>query len=257
MTSPTERQIEVAGRSLAVAARPATAVDGRPGLVWLGGFMSDMTSTKATALDAWCAEQGRAMLRFDYSGHGHSSERFEDGTIGTWLEDSLAAILAASSGPQILVGSSMGAWIALLAARALDMAGEAERLAGMVLIAPAVDFTERLMWDRFDAKVRRAIEEDGVWHRPSAYAQTSYPITRVLIEDGRSHLLLGATVRSHCPLHILQGMRDEDVPWQHAMLLLEHVAADPVSLTLVKDGDHRLSRPEDIARLIAAVAGIA
>ncbi len=257
MTSPTERQIEVAGRSLAVEARPATAADGGPGVVWLGGFMSDMTSTKAVALDGWCAQEGRAMLRFDYSGHGRSSERFEDGTIGTWLEDSLAAILAGSSGPQVLVGSSMGAWIALLAARALDMAGETDRLAGMVLIAPAVDFTERLMWARFDPKIRRAIEEDGVWHRPSAYSDAPYPITRALIEDGRRHLLLGTTVRSYCPLHILQGMRDEDVPWQHAMLLLEHVAADPVSLTLVKDGDHRLSRPEDIARLLAAVAAIA
>lgn len=243
-------------RRLAVAARDAKPGIAAPGIVWLGGFMSDMTSTKAVALDDWCAAKGRAMLRFDYSGHGRSAGRFEDGTIGRWTEDSLGLIHAATSGPQILVGSSMGGWIALLLARALAAIGEAGRLAGMVLIAPAVDFTERLMWDRFGPRERQAIETEGVWHRPSAYG-AAYPITRELIEDGRRHLLLGGTVRSHGPLHILQGMRDEDVPWQHAMLLLEHLAGDPVSLTLVKDGDHRLSRPQDIARLIAAVEAIA
>ena len=229
----------------------------RPGVVWLGGFMSDMRSGKAQALDAWAAEAGRAVVRFDYSGHGASGGAFTDGTVGRWLEDALAAIRAATAGPQILVGSSMGAWVALLAARALAEAGEADRLAGLVLIAPAVDFTERLMWDRLGDPVRAEITERGVWHRPSPYGDTPYPITRALIEDGRRHLLLDATVRAHAPVHILQGMRDEDVPWQHAMLLVEHLAADPVSITLVKDGDHRLSRHHDIACLIATLERIA
>lgn len=229
----------------------------RPGLVWLGGFKSDMASTKACALDEHCAARGQALLRFDYSGHGVSGGRFEDGTISRWLEESLATIRAATKGPQILVGSSMGGYLALLAARAFAQAGEEARLAGMALIAPAVDFTEALMWANFPPEVRRAIETEGVWHRPSPYSDAPYPITRALIEDGRRHLLLGQTVRSHCPVRILQGMRDEDVPYRHALTLIEHMAGDPVTLTLVKDGDHRLSRPQDLALLFEAVDAIA
>jgi len=252
-----ERRLAVVARP-PVEARERAAADGeaRPGLVWLGGFKSDLASSKAVALDAWAEAQGRAMLRFDYSGHGASEGRFEDGTIGLWLADALGAIRAASRGPQILVGSSMGAWIALLGARALAAAGEAERIAGLVLIAPAVDFTEALMWANFGAEVRREIDETGRWMRPSPYGSGPYPITRALIEDGRRHLLLGGVVRAHGPVHILQGMQDPDVPWQHAMRLVEHLAADPVSITLVKDGDHRLSRDEDVARLIAAVGNL-
>ena len=248
-------------RRLAVTARPAApaAAEARPGpgIVWLGGFKSDQTSSKAVALDAWAERHGRACLRFDYSGHGLSEGRFEDGTIGLWLDDALAAIRAASTGPQILVGSSMGAWIALLAARALAEVGESERLAGLVLIAPAVDFTEALMWAQFGPDIRRAIETEGRWLRPSPYGPEPYPVTRALIEDGRRHLLLDGPIRSHGPVHILQGMRDADVPWEHAMRLVEHLASDPVSITLVKDGDHRLSRDEDIARLLAAVEHLA
>lgn len=240
-------------RRLAVSARPAADGGAGPGLVWLGGFKSDQTSGKAVALDHWAGGRGCACLRFDYSGHGASDGRFEDGTIGLWLDDALAAIRALSAGPQVLVGSSMGAWIALLAARALAGAGEADRIAGLVLVAPAVDFTEALMWERFGPEVRREIEENGRWMRPSPYGPEPYPVTRALIEDGRDHLLLGGPIRSHGPVHILQGMRDEDVPWAHAMRLVEHLASDPVSITLIKDGDHRLSRDEDVARLIAAV----
>ncbi len=247
--------LDVEGRRIAVRARPGHA--GRPGLVWLGGFRSDMRGGKATALDAHAARTGRACLRFDYSGHGESSGRFADGTIGTWLADALAAIRARTSGPQILVGSSMGGWIALLLARALAAMGEADRIAGHVLIAPAVDFTERLLWPSLSPEARRAVEENGAWPRPSAYGDGDYPITRALIEEGRNHLLLDAPLRSHGPVHILQGMRDPDVPFAHALLLVEHFAQDPVVLTLVKDGDHRLSREEDIARLIAAVEGVA
>lgn len=240
-----------AARDIAYARRTGVG----PGVVWLGGFRSDMFATKAEALDAWAASCGRAFLRFDYSGHGLSSGRFEDGTLSRWLEETLAIVAAASDGPQILVGSSMGGWLALLAARKLE--AMSQPLAGLVLIAPAVDFTERLMWASFDAAARRAIETDGVYRRPSAYSPEPVPITRGLIEDGRKHLMLDGLIRSHAPVHILQGMRDDDVPWRHAMTLVEHFAGDPVVVTLIKDGDHRLSRPKDVERLIAAVAGIA
>ena len=245
-------------RSIAFRRRaPMAGEAGLPGVVWLGGFKSDMLSTKAERLDQWAAGQGRASLRFDYSGHGESGGRFEDGTIGSWLEDSLALIEARTSGPQVLVGSSMGGWIALLVARELAARQATDRLAGMVLIAPAVDFTEALMWARLPEDAKRDIETKGVWMRPTAYAPEPYPVTRALIEDGRRHLLLNDTVRSHCPVHILQGMQDPDVPWEHAMTLVHHIAADPVTVTLIKDGDHRLSREEDIVRLLGAVAGIA
>ena len=240
-------------RKIAYRSRPGAG----PGLVWLGGFKSDMQSTKAERLDQWAATTGRAFLRFDYSGHGESDGKFEDGTIGRWLEESLAMIRAQTSGPQVLVGSSMGGWIALLVARALAAAGEAQRLAGMVLIAPAVDFTEALMWPRMPPEARRDVETKGVWLRPSQYSLEPYPVTRELFADGRRHLLLDDVVRSHCPVHILQGMQDPDVPWEHAMKLVHQLAGDPVTVTLVKDGDHRLSREEDIARLMMAVQGIA
>lgn len=226
-----------------------------PGIVWLGGFRSDMLATKARALDGWAAAHDRAFLRFDYSGHGESAGRFEDGTISRWLEDSLAVIARLTHGPQILVGSSMGGWLALLAAR--QLAADGRPPAGLVLIAPAVDFTEVLMWASLDAGARRVIEAQGVYLRPSDYSPEPVPITRALIEDGRRHLLLGGFIRSHAPVHILQGMRDPDVPWRHAMTLVEHFSADPVVATLIKDGDHRLSRPGDIERLLAAVAAIA
>ncbi|MCX8256184.1 Alpha/beta hydrolase family protein [Beijerinckiaceae bacterium RH AL1] len=226
-----------------------------PGVVWLGGFRSDMLATKAEALDAWARDAGRAYLRFDYSGHGESGGRFEDGTISIWLEDALAAIGAASDGPQILVGSSMGGWLALLAAR--RFAAEGRPPAGLVLIAPATDFTQALMWPELGPEGQRAIETTGVYLRPSEYSPEPVPITRALIEDGRRHLLLGGAIRTHAPVHILQGMRDPDVPWRHAMVLTEHLAEDPVVVTLIKDGDHRLSRPQDLERLVAAVAGIA
>jgi pimeloyl-ACP methyl ester carboxylesterase len=243
-----------AARRVAFRRRAAQAPD-RAGLVWLSGFKSDMASTKAKALDDYCMKSGRALLRFDYSGHGESGGRFEEGTVTRWLEESLAIIRAATAGPQILVGSSMGGYLALLAARALGQAGEAARLAGMALIAPAVDFTEALIWKSAPAEARRAIMEQGAWARQSAYSPEPYPITKTLIEDGRKHLLLGGAIRTHCPVRILQGMRDEDVPYGHVMILVEHIAGDPVTLTLVKDGDHRLSRPEDLALLIAAIEG--
>jgi pimeloyl-ACP methyl ester carboxylesterase len=226
-----------------------------PGLVWLGGFMSDMGGTKAVALDQWAEAHGRSFLRFDYSGHGESGGRFVDGTITRWLEESLAVFEACCEGPQVLVGSSMGGWIALLLAREWRRAPRpTASIAGLVLIAPAADFTEALMWKRFPDEIKREIETKGVWERPSQYSDRPYRITRGLIEDGRRHLLLGGLIETGCPVRILQGVEDPDVPWGHAVELVSRLAQDDVVLTLVKDGDHRLSRPEDIQRLLAAVA---
>jgi pimeloyl-ACP methyl ester carboxylesterase len=229
-----------------------------PGLVWLGGFNSDMRGTKAEALARWAGEQGRACVRFDYSGHGESDGVLTDGTIGRWLEESTAVFDAFCRGPQIVIGSSMGGWLALLMLHEFRHRAErgepAAAVAGLVLIAPAVDFTEVLMWQKFPAKVRREIVEKGVWARPSAYSDQPYLITRRLIEEGRTHLLLGGMIEPGCPVRILQGVQDPDVPWSHAAELVSRIAREDVVLTLVKDGDHRLSRPEDIERLIAAVA---
>jgi pimeloyl-ACP methyl ester carboxylesterase len=238
-------------RSIAIRARTGTT----PGLLWLGGFKSDMLGTKAVALDAWAASNGRAMVRFDYSGHGESGGDFIDGTIGRWLEESLAVFEAECRGPQVVIGSSMGGWLALLLGRELARrSGRAAEIRGMVLIAPAVDFTEVLMWQRFPPEVKREIEEKGAWARPSEYSAEPFVFTRDLIEDGRRHLLLDGMIETGCPVRILQGVQDPDVPWQHAVDLSARFARDDVVLTLVKDGDHRLSRPEDIERLIAAVA---
>jgi pimeloyl-ACP methyl ester carboxylesterase len=224
-----------------------------PGLFWLGGFKSDMKGTKAQALDRWAENEGRACVRFDYSGHGESEGAFADGTIGQWLEESLAVYTQFAKGVQIIVGSSMGGWLALLLARALAERKGAAAIAGMVLIAPAVDFTEELMWKQFSDKTKKEIEATGSWLRPSAYGEDPYPITRNLIEDGRKYLLLGGLIETRCPVHILQGVQDPDVPWRHAVELVSRFSRDDVVLTLIKDGDHRLSRPEDIDRLIAAI----
>ena len=239
-----------AQRQIAVRARAGSA----PGLIWLGGFKSDMQGTKALALDEWAAAKGRACVRFDYSGHGESGGAFIDGTIGRWLEESVAVFEQFCRGPQVVIGSSMGGWMALLLARELARrtAGQAS-LAGLVLIAPAPDFTEELMWKGFSPEIRREIETKGVWLRPSAYGDP-YPITRALIEEGRNHLLLGSAIEVGCPVRILQGAQDPDVPWRHAFALAQRLPADDVVLTMIQDGDHRLSRPQDIARIIAAVA---
>jgi pimeloyl-ACP methyl ester carboxylesterase len=244
-----------AARVIAVRQRAGTS----PGLFWLGGFKSDMRGSKAEALDQWAGAQGRACTRFDYSGHGESGGAFADGTIGCWLEESLGVFTTFCEGPQIVVGSSMGGWMALLLARELRKFEKAGRkakawVAGMVLIAPAVDFTEELMWKRFSPAIKREVEQNGFWNRPSAYSPEPYPITRRLIVEGREHLMLGDLIETGCPVRILQGVQDEDVPWTHATELVARFARDDVVLTLVKDGDHRLSRPEDIERLLAVVA---
>jgi pimeloyl-ACP methyl ester carboxylesterase len=243
-------------RRIAVRAREGGGFDRGSGLFWLGGFKSDMKGTKALALDEWAATHGRACVRFDYSGHGESGGAFEDGTIGRWLEESVAVFDRFCHGPQVVIGSSMGGWMALLLARELARRAAREAsLAGLVLIAPAPDFTEELMWKGFSPEARQEIETKGVWLRPSAYGDP-YPITRALIEEGRDHLLLGSTIDVGCPVRILQGAQDPDVPWQHAFALTQRLPADDVVLTMIQDGDHRLSRPQDIARIIAAVAEI-
>jgi pimeloyl-ACP methyl ester carboxylesterase len=239
-------------RRIAVRARSGS----EPGLFWLGGFNSDMKGTKALALDAWAAEHGRACVRFDYSGHGESGGAFIDGTIGRWLEESVAVFEQFGRGPQVVIGSSMGGWMALLLARAIAQREAAgAKLAGLVLIAPAPDFTEQLMWKGFSDEIREEIWTKGVWMRPSEYGDGSpYPITRALIEEGRNHLLLGSAIEVGCPVRILQGAQDPDVPWQHAFALAHRLPAEDVVLTMIQDGDHRLSRPQDIARIMAAVA---
>ncbi|WP_439572246.1 alpha/beta hydrolase [Phreatobacter sp.] len=252
MAASPEPQFLTVGEGAAARRVALRRVAGRgPVIIWLGGFKSDMKGTKAEALDAFARRSGRAFLRFDYSGHGESEGDFEDGTISRWAEEALAVIATAGPRP-LLVGSSMGGWIALIAARRMPAPPS-----GMVLIAPAADFTEALMWASFPEAAKRAIEREGRWVRPSAYEEGGYPITRALIEDGRRNLILTGLVETGCPVHVLQGMQDPDVPWRHALLTAEKIARDDVVVTLIKDGDHRLSRPEDIARLEAAVAALA
>jgi pimeloyl-ACP methyl ester carboxylesterase len=228
------------------------AGEGQIALLWLSGFMSDMVSTKATALAAWAAANGVRMLRFDYSGHGLSEGSLAEATIGDWLEESIAAARLAKSSKLIVIGSSMGGWLALLLARHLARSG-ANPLAGLVLIAPAHDMTEALIWKCLPEEARAAIERDGVYYQASDYAEP-YPITRQLIEEGRAHLLEGNGFDPLCPVRILQGMQDPDVPWSHALSLVDLLIGNDVELSLIKDGDHRLSRPQDIARLEAAVS---
>ena len=219
-----------------------------PGVVFCGGFMSDMTGTKAVALEAWAMEVGVAYTRFDYQGHGASSGRFEDGTVGTWADDALAVLDHATQGPQILVGSSMGGWIALLAA--LKRPG---RVAGLVGVASAPDFTEDLIWDALDAQARATLLRDGAWYRPSQYFDAPKPVTLALVEEGRRHLLLRDPVRFDGPVRLLHGMADADVPWQTSLRLVGALTTADVRVTLVKDGDHRLSRDQDIALLCRTV----
>jgi pimeloyl-ACP methyl ester carboxylesterase len=218
-----------------------------PTVVWLGGFRSDMTGTKAQALADWAAARGRAFLRFDYFAHGQSSGAFEDGTISRWRADALAVIDELTEGPLVLVGSSMGGWLSCLVALARP-----ERLQALVLIAPAADFVERLMWARMDAEIRRIIAVDGAWVHTSADGD-SYAITRAFIEDGRRWSILPGPVGITAPVRILQGGDDAEVPWRHALALAEAIESRDLVFTLIRGGDHRLSREADIARLREAV----
>ncbi len=233
------------GRRLALHLTPGSG----PGVVFLGGFRSDMTGTKAVHLERWAKAQGRAFLRFDYSGHGASSGRFEDGGIDDWAEDA-AAVLALTRGPQVLVGSSMGGWIALLLARS-----QPERVAGLVGIAAAPDFTEAL-WDGFSAAERAELLASGQVLRPSDYSDTPYPITRRLIDGGRRSLVLTSPLVLPMPVRLLQGTADSDVPPELALRLLHHIDGQDLSLTLVKGADHRFSTAPCLAQLTAAVKDV-
>jgi pimeloyl-ACP methyl ester carboxylesterase len=241
-----------AAREIAVLARSGKA----PGIFWLGGFRSDMQGTKAEALDQWAGEEGQAATRFDYSGHGASGGRFEDGTISRWLEETIAVFDEFTREPQVLVGSSMGGWLALLLAKRLGERSDGDRLQGIVLLAPAVDMTRDLIWKHLNAVERRRLKKQGFIEKPSEYSPLPDIITLALIEDGEKHLFGEQPIETGCPVHVIQGMLDRDVPWAHATRLMEHLAFDDAVLTLVRDGDHRLSRPEDIERLIGAVSAM-
>lgn len=226
-------------------------------LFWLSGFMSDMASTKASALAEYAQTKGLGYTRFDYSGHGQSGGAFTDGTIGRWLEEAVAVFTAKARGPQVIIGSSMGGHIALLLLRKLiaEQPDHARRMTGLVLIAPAWDMTEELMWKKFSAEVRAEILEKGFHLRPSAYA-APYTITRKLIEDGRNHLLAREPFDPGRPVVILQGLQDKDVPAGHVRELTRFLAGGKTRMIEIADGEHRLSRPEDLAKLYAAIESV-
>ncbi len=220
----------------------------RTGVIFLGGFKSDMTGTKATFLQDWATGAGRPFVRFDYSGHGQSEGAFIDGTIGEWASDAMHVLDTVCQGPQILVGSSMGGWIALLTALARP-----DRIAGLVGIAAAPDFTETLMWKKFSPEIRDTLTRDGVYRQPSEYDDESYEISLKLIEEGRNHLLLQDALNLTCPVRLIQGMQDPDVPWQTALKISDHATGGDVRIHLMKDGDHRLSTEADLAFLAATL----
>lgn len=219
-----------------------------PGVMFCGGFMSDMTGGKALALEAFCRARGQAFVRFDYGGHGQSSGRFEDGTIGAWTEDALAVLDRVAQGPQVIVGSSMGGWIAINLALARP-----DRLRALVGIAAAPDFTEDLIWHDLPSEAQMRLETDGVIYEPSEYSDKPYPITMTLIHEARAHLRLRGDIAIDRPVRLLHGMLDADVPWKRSLTLAERLRAPDVRVTLVKDGDHRLSREQDLMLLTRTV----
>ena len=236
------------GRRLAFVHHPGHM----PGVMFCGGFKSDMTGSKALALEAFCTRAGQAFTRFDYTGHGRSSGDFEDGTIGAWAGDAVAIIDNVTKGPLTLVGSSMGGWIMVLAALA-----RTERVKGLVGIAAGPDFTEDLMWARADAAQREILMRDGRWEQPSTYGSEPYVITRRLIEEGREHLVLRSPIPFDGPVHLLHGQADPDVPWQTSLRLADALSSDDVAVELIKSGDHRLSKPHELARITAATQRVA
>jgi pimeloyl-ACP methyl ester carboxylesterase len=238
------------GEEIAYLRNRAKKPAGKAGLVWMGGFKSDMAGTKALALAEWAVRADRDLLRFDYFGHGQSSGTFTDGTIGRWREDALAAFDELTEGPQVIVGSSMGGWMALLTALARP-----ERVKALVLIAPAPDFTQELMWKGFSDDIKATLKRDGIYREPSDFDEP-YEITLKLIEESAAHLLLGGPIAINVPVRVMQGMRDESVPWLHAMRLVEALTSEDVEVHLSKAGDHRLSTPDDIARLMEVLGDV-
>ncbi|TGQ65402.1 MAG: alpha/beta hydrolase [Mesorhizobium sp.] len=249
MTATPPTFLDVDGARIAVRHSPGAT----PGIVWLGGYKSDMLGTKAETLSEWAAKEALAFLRHDYSGHGESGGAFADGTISTWLSQSLAVFRHFTRGDQILVGSSMGAWIALRMVQELRKAGE-NRIAGLVLLAPAPDFTRELVEPVLTEAQKRDLSEKGFFEEPSDYSAEPYIYTRALIEDGRNNRVMTGPIDTHCPVHILQGLADADVPSSHALKLVSLLPADDVTLSLIPDGDHRLSRPQDLDMLMRSVS---
>lgn len=230
-------------------------IDGTgPTLVWLGGFRSDMTGTKAMTLETYAKGRGQACLRFDYAGHGQSTGAFTDGTIGSWTDDAAAIIEVETQGDVVLVGSSMGGWIGLLLAIQEAIRAKAKkhksRIKALVLIAPAPDFTQKLMWPKFSDAEKETILREGRLVEPSPYDPEPTIITRDLIEDGKDHQILDAMIETACPVRIIQGVCDDAVPHTHALKLMDVLAGEDVVLTLIKDGDHRLSRECDLETLV-------
>lgn len=251
---PVEPKLQIDVEGVPIAVRH---LDGQaPGAVWLGGYRSDMLGTKAEWLADWARQSGRSFLRHDYSGHGESGGDFADGTISLWLQQSLAVFRAFTKGPQVLVGSSMGAWITLRMVEELRKADEGNRIAGLVLIAPAPDFTVELIEPTLTARQKKDLAERGYFEEPSDYAPNPYIYTRKLMDDGRDNRVMHRPIDTHCPVHILQGLADPDVPYGHALKLASLIPADDVTMSLVPEGDHRLSRPQDLELLTKAVEAI-
>ncbi len=245
------------GNSIAARKNPGSSTLAQdPGLFWMGGFKSSMDGTKATALANWSEENRRVCTRFDYSGHGVSGGEFEEGTISAWLEESLGVFEEHTTGSQIVIGSSMGGWLAMLLYRELSRRIESARVHALVLIAPAADMTVRI-WEEFPEDVRQQIMDTGIWHRPSAYGDGDYAITKGLIEDGRNHLILNEITSVACPVRILHGEEDPDVPWQHGHKLYRQLEGSDITFTLIKGGDHRLSSDQEIERLLATISALA
>ncbi len=243
-------------REIAILSRDADDNDDAPTLVWLGGYRSDMTGTKAVELDRFAQENGLACIRLDYSGHGASTGDFNRGTISRWLEETIAVLRHKAPKRIVVVGSSMGGWIALRLIEELRNNSGPE-VAGLLLIAPAPDFTAALIEPNLSDEEKLSLQERGYFEEPSEYSAEPNIFTRDLIEDGRNNLVLQGIIQTGCPVHIIQGMKDEDVPYTHALKLLEHLPADDVVLSLIRDGDHRLSRPQDIERMLAAAKSLA
>jgi pimeloyl-ACP methyl ester carboxylesterase len=245
-------KMKVGGLNIAFQKREGAS----PGLVWLGGYRSDMGGTKAAHMDTFAERTGRAFLRHDYSGHGRSEGSVHDGTISQWVRQSLAVFRVQSSGPQVLIGSSMGGWIALRMIEEMTKSGESGRLAGLVLIAPAPDFTIDLIEPNLTEAHRKDLAEKGYFEEGSEYLAEPNRFSQAFLDDGRANKVMAGIIETHCPVHILQGMRDADVPYQHALKLAAHFPKDSVTMSLIPDGDHRLSREQDLAMLEGAIASI-
>jgi len=247
------QRLDVDGVPIAVRHRDG----GAPGFVWLGGYRSDMDGTKAVELDRWCGERGLACTRFDYSGHGQSGGEFRDGTISRWLGEAMAVVEAFARKPVILVGSSMGAWIALRMVQELNAGAASDSVAGLLLLAPAPDFTSELHEPHLTDAQRRDLDQKGFFEEPTPYGPDPNIFTRALFEDGRENRVMTGPIDTFCPVHIIQGQADPDVPWQHAQRLFELLSKDDAVIGYVRDGDHRLSRPQDIALIVKAAGALA